>query len=465
MNVVTIMLILTTAVLALLLVNTYLSYKASKASNENLLGQFQTALDYFEKIIKGTETSIKNEVSQNRLESGKSSKDAREELMNSFRIFSDSQVKRMNEAFGGNRDMLDSFSKQLVNLTETNDKKMEWMRRTIEERIKHLQDENSKKLDQIRGTVDEKLQTTLEKRLGESFKLVSDRLEMVHKGLGEMQTLAASVGDLKNVLTKVKPRGIWGEVQLGILLEQVLAPEQYAENVATKKRSADRVEFAIRLPGRTGDRDDTIWLPIDAKFPQEDYQRLVEAQDKANPVLADEATKRLETVIKNEAKTIREKYIDPPDTTDFAIMYLPTEGLYAEIIRRAGLCDYLQRECRVVVAGPTTLAALLNSLQMGFRTLAIEKRSSEVWKLLGAIKTEFGRFGVLLEKAKKKIDEAGNTIGDASRKSRTIEKKLKRVEELPAEDAADMIEFEDDLDEDVEEKESNEADEAQIPKN
>ena len=465
MNAVTILLILTAAVVILLLVNIYLSYKASKASNENLLGQFQTALDYFEKSIKGIETSLKNEISQNRLESGKSSKEAREELMNAFRIFSDTLVRRMADAFGNNRDMLDSFSKQLVNLTETNDKKMEWMRRTIEERIKHLQDENTKKLDQMRMTVDEKLQSTLEKRLGESFKLVSERLEMVHKGLGEMQTLAASVGDLKQVLTRVKPRGIWGEIQLGILLEQVLAPEQFAENVATKKRSADRVEFAIRLPGRTGDRDDTIWLPIDAKFPQEDYQRLVEAQEKANPALAEEAAKRLEAVIKNEAKTIREKYVDPPETTDFAIMYLPTEGLYAEIIRRAGLCEYLQRECRVVVAGPTTLAALLNSLQMGFRTLAIEKRSSEVWKLLGAIKTEFGRFGMLLDKAKKKIDEAGNTIGDASRKSRTIERKLKKVEELPAADAADMIEFEDDLDEESDERVPDEADGAQIPKN
>ncbi|HPV42502.1 MAG TPA: DNA recombination protein RmuC [Spirochaetota bacterium] len=465
MNVVTILLILTAVVIILLLINTYLSYKASKASNENLLGQFQTALDYFEKSIKGIETSLKNEISQNRLESGKSSKEAREELMNAFRIFSDTLVKRMADAFGNNRDMLDSFSKQLVNLTETNDKKMDLMRRTIEERIKHLQDENTKKLDQMRMTVDEKLQSTLEKRLGESFKLVSERLEMVHKGLGEMQTLAASVGDLKNVLTKVKPRGIWGEIQLGILLEQVLAPEQYAENVATKKRSGDRVEFAIRLPGRTGERDDTIWLPIDAKFPQEDYQRLVEAQEKANPSLAEEAAKRLESVIKNEAKTIREKYVDPPETTDFAIMYLPTEGLYAEIVRRAGLCEFLQRECRVVVAGPTTLAALLNSLQMGFRTLAIEKRSSEVWKLLGAIKTEFGRFGMLLDKAKKKIDEAGNTIGDASRKSRTIERKLKKVEELPAAEAADMIEFEDDLDDESDERVLSEADEAQIPKN
>lgn len=463
MNTAMILMIMVVAVLVLLLANTYFSYKASKASNENLLGKFQTALEYFEKSLKGTEASMKNEISQNRLEANQCSKEAREELMNAFKLFSDTLVRRMHDAFGANRDMLDSFSKQLVNLTNTNEQKMEGMRRTIEDRIKHLQDENSKRLDQMRVTVDEKLQSTLEKRLGESFRLVSERLEMVHKGLGEMQTLASNVGDLKNVLTKVKPRGIWGEIQLGILLEQILAPEQFAANVATKKRSNDRVEFAIRLPGRTGDRDDIVWLPIDAKFPQEDYQRLVEAQERANPALAEEASKRLETVIKNEAKTIREKYIDPPETTDFAVMYLPTEGLYAEVIRRPGLSEFLQRECRVVVAGPTTLAALLNSLQMGFRSVAIEKRSSEVWKLLGAIKTEFGRFGVLLDKAKKKIDEAGNTIGDASKKSHTIERKLKRVEELPASDAAGMIEFDDDTGIDNEDDELKEG-EAEVTK-
>jgi len=335
---------------------------------------------------------------------------------------------------------------------------MENMRRTIEERIRHLQEDNAKKLDQMRVTVDEKLQSTLEKRLGESFRIVSERLEMVYRGLGEMKTLAASVGDLKNVLTKVKPRGVWGEIQLGILLEQVLAPEQYEQNVATKTRSADKVEFAIRLPGRSGDRDDIVWLPIDAKFPQEDYQRLVEAQDRADPDMAEDAARRLEAVIRSEGKTIREKYIDPPGTTDFAIMYLPTEGLYAEVIRRAGLCDVLQREYRIVVAGPTTLAALLNSLQMGFRTLAIEQRSSEVWKLLGAVKTEFGRFGDLLDKTHKKLQEASNTIESASKKSRTIEKKLKKVQELPASDAAGMIDFDEDIEEEPDDRDLVEGD-------
>jgi len=255
-----------------------------------------------------------------------------------------------------------------------------------------------------------------------------------------------------------------GEIQLGILLEQVLAPEQYEQNVATKKQSSEKVEFAIKLPGRTGDREDIVWLPIDAKFPQEDYQRLVDAQDKANSALAEEAAKRLESVIKNEAKTIREKYIDPPGTTDFAIMYLPTEGLYAEVIRRAGLCDIIQREYRVVVAGPTTLAALLNSLQMGFRTLAIEQRSSEVWKLLGAVKTEFGRFGDLLDKTHKKLLEASNTIENASKKSRTIEKKLKKVQELPASDAEDMIDFEEDMEDEAEEYDMNDGDESRVVK-
>jgi DNA recombination protein RmuC len=452
-----ILLAVSAAILAVLMVNTYLSYKASRASNENMLGQFRSALDYFEKIIKGTESTIRNEVSQNRLESGKNSKESREELMNTFRVFGDSIIKRMNDSFNSNKDQLDSFSKQLVNLTNTNEQKMEGMRRTIEERIKHLQEDNTKKLDQMRVTVDEKLQSTLEKRLGDSFRIVSERLEMVYRGLGEMKTLAASVGDLKNVLTKVKPRGVWGEIQLGILLEQVLAPEQYEQNVATKKRSADKVEFAIKLPGRTGDRDDIVWLPIDAKFPQEDYQRLVEAQDRADPAMADEAAKRLEVVIKNEGRTIREKYIDPPGTTDFAVMYLPTEGLYAEVIRRAGLCDVLQREYRIVVAGPTTLAALLNSLQMGFRTLAIEQRSSEVWKLLGAVKTEFGRFGDLLDKTHKKLQEASNTIESASKKSRTIEKKLKKVQELPAHDADGMIDFEEDFEDETEERDEIEG--------
>jgi DNA recombination protein RmuC len=286
--------------------------------------------------------------------------------------------------------------------------------------------------------VDEKLHETLEKRLGESFKQVSDRLELVHKGLGEMQTLAAGVGDLKKVLTNVKTRGVWGEISLSNLLEQILTIEQYDKNVATKKGSGERVEFAIRLPGRDADKG-IVWLPIDAKFPQEDYQRLIEAQELANPVLAEQASKQLEARIKAEARNIKDKYIDPPHTTDFGIMFLPTEGLFAEIIRRPGLCDILLRECRVIVTGPTTLSALLNSLQVGFQTLVIEKRSSEVWALLGAVKSEFGKFSEILEKTHKKLQEASNTIDSAAKKSRTIEKKLKNVQELPCAEAVVLL--------------------------
>ncbi len=267
---------------------------------------------------------------------------------------------------------------------------------------------------------------------------MSERLELVHKGLGEMQTLASGVGDLKKVLTNVKTRGTWGEIQLGNLLEQILSPEQYAKNVATKLGSNDRVEFAIKLPGKERSGE-VVWLPLDAKFPQEDYQRLVEAAEQGNPQLVEEVGRMLETRIKNEARTIKEKYLDPPRTTDFAIMFLPTEGLYAEVIRRVGLTDVLQREYRVTVAGPTTLAAILNSLQLGFRTLAIEKRSSQVWSLLGAVKTEFGRFGEILDKTQKKLQEASNTIETASRRSRAIEQKLKDVQQLPATDATRLL--------------------------
>jgi DNA recombination protein RmuC len=280
----------------------------------------------------------------------------------------------------------------------------------------------------MRETVDEKLHSTLEKRLGESFKMVSERLEKVHQGLGEMQNLANGVGDLKKVLTNVKTRGTWGEVQLENLLEQVLTVDQYEKNIATKKGSRDPVEFAIKLPGRD---NHPVYLPIDAKFPLEDYQRLQEAQEKANVLAIEETGKALENRVKLEAKNIKEKYIDPPFTTDFGILFLPTEGLYAEIIRRVGLCDSLQRDCRVVIAGPSTVAALLNSLQMGFRTIAVEKRASEVWTLLGAVKTEFGKFGDILKKTGEKLKQASDTIEEAERKSRTIESKLKKVQELP----------------------------------
>jgi len=320
-------------------------------------------------------------------------------------------------------------SGQLDRLTKANEDKLAEMRATLEAKLKELQTGNEAKLEQMRLTVDEKLHKTLETRLGESFKLVSERLEAVHKGLGDMQTLAADVGNLQKVLTNVKARGTWGEVQLENLLEQMLTAEQYAKNVATKPGSSERVEFAIRLPGRTGD-DQPVWLPIDAKFPREDYERLVEAEDRADAVAAEAAAKQLEIRIRDEAKKIHEKYIAPPHTTDFGLLFLPIEGLYAEVLRRPGLTDRLQREYRVTVAGPTTLAALLNSLQMGFRTLAIEKRSSEVWQVLGAVKTEFGKFGELLARTKKQLDTVSSTLGDAESKTRTIERKLRNVEQL-----------------------------------
>lgn len=299
--------------------------------------------------------------------------------------------------------------------------------------LQGIRDDNARQLEQIRKTVDEKLQGALERRLGESFRLVSERLEQVHRGLGEMQTLAHGVGDLRRVLANVKVRGTWGEVQLAGLLEQVLSPEQYACNVATREGSAERVEFAIRLPGRGEDGNEMVLLPIDAKFPQEDYQRLLEAQERADHQGAEAAARQLEIRIRQCAREICEKYLNPPRTTDFAVMFLPTEGLFAEVIRRTGLVEQVQRECRVMIAGPTTLWALLNSLQLGFRTLAIQQRSSEVWKVLGAVKAEFASFGGVLEKVQKKLQEASNVVEDAGRRKRAVERKLRTVEALPAE--------------------------------
>jgi DNA recombination protein RmuC len=326
-----------------------------------------------------------------------------------------------------------------TNLSDRNEKKLEEVRKAVEEKLAKIQADNAAQLEQMRRTVDEKLQGTLEKRLGESFKLVSERLELVHKGLGEMQTLASGVGDLKKVLTNVKTRGTWGEMQLSNLLEQILTPEQYAANVATKPGSAERVEFAIKLPGRDPDSTTPVWLPIDAKFPKEDYERLVEASEKADPTALELAANQLETRVKTEAKNIRDKYLDPPHTTDFAILYLPIEGLYAEVLRRPGLLESLQRDCRVTVAGPTVLSALLNSLQMGFRTLAIEKRSSEVWTILAAVKTEFGRFGEVIGKVQKKLQEASNAMDSAATRTRAIERKLRDVQELPGTEARALL--------------------------
>jgi len=309
-------------------------------------------------------------------------------------------------------------------------KSLEGVRAIVDVRLKELQQDNAKQIDKMRATVDEKLQGTLEKRLGESFKLVSERLEQVHKGLGAMQQLASDVGGLQKVLSNVKMRGGWGEVQLGSLLEQVLTADQFARNVKTRDESAERVEFAIKLPG--DENGAPVWLPIDAKFPTEDYQRLLAAQDKGDVVAIDDAMKSLETQLKKSAKDICQKYINPPRTTDFALMFLPTEGLYAEAIRRVGLVEQVQRDCRVIFAGPTTLAALLNSLQMGFRTLAIQKRSSEVWNLLAAVKTEFGKFGEALSAVKDKLDQAARHVDTVAVRSRAITKKLRDVEELPS---------------------------------
>ena len=318
------------------------------------------------------------------------------------------------------------------------------VRTTVEQRLQAIQADNEKKLEQMRATVDEKLHATLEQRLGESFKQVADRLEQVHKGLGEMQTLAADVGGLKQVLSNVKTLGLAGEMQLAALLEQALAPEQYARNVATRPNSREAVEFAIRLPGREAQAQ--VWLPIDSKFPAEDYERLIAAQDRADPAAVEESAKAIETRIKLEAKTIRDKYLEPPATTDFAILFLPTEGLYAEVLRRPGLADTLQREFRVVIAGPTTLTAILNSLQMGFRTLAIEQRSGEIQQLLGAVKTEFGKFGDVLAKTKSQLETVANSIGAAETRTRQIERKLKGVEAMPAPDAQRLLGAADDQD-------------------
>ena len=404
------------------------------------VGNLATKQDRVEHVIK-------DEITANRKETAHSQQQARQELGSALKSSSDSLQMRMVDNIRMQKDQLDSFSKQLVAMAKLNEEKLEAMRQTIETQLRAIQEDNTKKLEQMRATVDEKLQSTLEKRLGESFKQVSERLEQVYRGLGEMRSLAVGVGDLKKVLTNVKTRGTWGEIRLSHILEQILTPDQYDVNVATKKNSNDRVEFAIKLPGQDSDKQTVVWLPIDSKFPQEDYQRLLDAQEAADKEQSEKSIKSLEGRIKAEAKYIKEKYIDPPYTTDFGIMFLPVEGLYAEVLRQPGLCDFLQREYRIVVTGPTTLAALLNSLQMGFRTLAIEKRSSEVWELLGVVKTEFGKFGDVLAKTKKKLKEASNTIGQAEVRTRAIERKLRKVEEAPLEDSPALIE--EDREEDV----------------
>lgn len=324
----------------------------------------------------------------------------------------------------------------LARFTQDQQQRMAEVRQTLERRLAELQQGNEAKLEQMRATVDEKLHATLETRLGESFRLVSERLEQVHAGLGEMRSLAHGVGDLKRVLGNVKSRGVFGEVQLAAILDELLTPEQYAANVAVRPDSAERVEFAVKLPGDGGG---PVWLPIDAKFPREDYERLLEAQERADAEAAAAAGQALEQRLRLEAKKIAEKYVAPPHSTDFAVLFLPTEGLYAEVLRRPGLFEALQREYRVTLTGPTTLAALLNSLRMGFRTLAIQQRSSDVWKILGAVRTEFGKFGDVLAKTRKKLDEAANVIDNAGVRTRAIQRHLSKVEALDAETSRRLL--------------------------
>src|SRR5262245_24356259 len=335
--------------------------------------------------------------------------------------------RSLRDEFSRNREEAGAAAK---NQREELARSLEGVRSIVDVRLRQLQDDNAQQIDKMRATVDEKLQGTLEKRLGESFKLVSERLEQVHQGLGAMQQLASDVGGLQRVLTNVKTRGGWSEWQLGVLLEEMLTPEQFAKNMKTRDDTDERVEFAIKLPG--DENGAPVWLPIDAKFPMEHYQRLTMAQESGDPTAVEGAMKTLETQLKRCAKDICEKYINPPKTTDFALLFLPSEGLYAEAIRRVGLVQNVQRDCRVTFVGPTTLAALLNSLQMGFRTLAIQKRSSEVWDLLATVKTEFGKFGESLSAVKEKIDQASRKMEDVDVRSRAITKKLRDVEELPS---------------------------------
>jgi DNA recombination protein RmuC len=376
---------------------------------------------------------LREEIGRVRRDLGEVGSAQRTELSGSLNNFSQTLAMQMSGIATVQDGKIDGFAAQLAKLTEANEARLTEIRNTLETKLRELQGENAAKLEEMRKTVDERLHATLEHRLGESFKLVSDRLEQVHRGLGEMQTLAAGVGDLKRVLTNVKTRGTWGEVQLEALLEQMLVREQFEKNVATRPGSSERVEFAIRMPGRVDGTQ--VWLPIDSKFPAEDYDRLIAAQDRADAAAVEESARALEMRIRSEAKTIRDKYIEPPYTTDFALLFLPTEGLYAEVLRRPGLADTLQRDFRVVIAGPTTLAAILNSLQMGFRTLAIEQRSGEIQLLLGAVKTEFGRFGEVLANTKKQLETVTNSIGKAEVRTRAIERKLRDVEALPTGDA------------------------------
>jgi DNA recombination protein RmuC len=391
--------------------------------NEALLARFDLLAHDNERLERELRAAIDLSASQHRVETGARLTELQSGLAQQMTGLAGMQGQQV--------------AQQLGDLARATQLGLAEVRTTLATQLASLQQGNETKLDQMRATVEEKLQTTLEARLGESFRLVSERLEQVHKGLGEMQTLAAGVGDLKRMLTNVKARGTYGEVQLAALLEQVLAADQYEKNVEIRSGSGERVEFAVKMPGRR--EGEPCWLPIDAKFPIEDYERLLSAIDAADPVGVETSGRALERAVRQEAKSIRAKYIEAPHTTDFAILFLPTEGLFAEVLRRPGLAESLNRECRVVVAGPTTLFAMLNSLQMGFRTLALEKRSAEVWQVLGAVKTEFGKFGDVLAKLRSQLQTASRTIDDAETRTRQMGRALRAVEAMPVDQAVELL--------------------------
>jgi DNA recombination protein RmuC len=388
-----------------------------------------------------TANVLRAELRASREEASGAASELRQEVSRTHQASTETLVNTISQIGESQTTKFQAFTVQLKSLTESNQGGLKHLQETVDGRLQELRSSNERKLEQMREVVDEKLQSTLEKRLGESFKLVGDRLEAVQQGLGEMRSLASGVGDLKKVLTNVKTRGTWGEVQLGALLEQILTPEQFDRNVKPRPDSRDIVEFAIRLPGATDEPDQCVWLPIDSKFPQEDYLRLVDASENGDVAAVQQAQSALIRSIQDSAKEVSSKYLNPPLTTDFAILFLPTEGLYAEALRHPGLVERLQREHRIVVAGPTTLAAVLNSLRIGFRTLAIEQRSSEVWKVLGAVKHEFGKFGGVLDKVKRQLETAGRTIDETGRRTRAMERKLRSVEELPADATTEMLDL------------------------
>jgi DNA recombination protein RmuC len=396
-------------------------------------------------LLRGTRASesagreVRDELRLSREEARSAGRELREEVAGGLKSTNEVLSQTLESLGKLQQAQLAGMTKQLQELSESNQAALERVRTTFDSRVKELQEGNEKKLEEMRRTVDEKLHDTLEKRLGESFKLVSERLEAVHQGLGDMQHLATGVGDLKRVLTNVKARGTWAEVQLGALLEQILTPEQFGKNVRVKPDSLESVEYAVRLPGPKEDPASCVWLPIDSKFPQEDYHRLQEAAERADPEATQAAMDSLARTIRAAARDIHDKYLSPPGTTDFGIMFLATEGLYAEVLRQPGVVEELQQRYRVVVAGPTTLAAILSSLRMGFQTLAIEQRAVEVWRVLGAIKTEFGKFGELLTKVKQQIDLASRTIDKTGVRTRAIERKLREVEKLPEPEALEIF--------------------------